>query len=183
MFRSAPPRSPEATDRNGLASRHEGTDTAAMRDKVQLEAKALDVDLDHLVAALRSIEEVEYAYLFGSRASGTARANSDLDLAIGLRDGQDLELLGDLQDRILGVLDPVVPGERMDLVVLTERTPVALRQQVFRHGRLLFARTRDNLVHLRVRTASEWCDGEPRRREAWAITARRLEERRWSTKK
>jgi predicted nucleotidyltransferase len=154
-----------------------------MRDKVQQEAKALDVDLDRLVAALRTVDAVEYAYLFGSRAQGRPRNNSDLDLAIGLRDGKDLELLGDLHDRILGVLDPVVPGERMDLVVLRERTPVALRQQVFRHGRLLFARTLDNLVRLRVRTASEWCDGEPRRREAWAITARRLEERRWSTKK
>lgn len=154
-----------------------------MRDRVQHEAKPLDVDLERLVAALRSVDDIEYAWLFGSRATGTARADSDVDLAIGLRDGKDMELLGDLHDRILGALDPVVPGERMDLVVLTERTPAALRQQVFKHGKLLFARARDNLVRLRARTASEWCDAAPRRREAWAITARRLEERRWSTKK
>jgi hypothetical protein len=67
-----------------------------------------------------------------------------------------------------------VPGERLDLIVLTERTPVALRQQVFRHGKLLFERVRDNLVRLRVRTAREWCDAEPRRREAWEITKRRI---------
>ena len=70
---------------------------------------------------------------------------------------------------------------RLDLIVLTERTPVALRHQVFRHGMLLFERVRDHLVRLRVQTAREWCDAEPRRREAWAITKRRILERTWST--
>ena len=165
----------------GVAPRTPTQHADGMFDKVRHENRALDVDLDQVTLALRSVDEIEYAYLFGSRATGTARANSDVDLAIGLRGGQDLELLSDLHDRILGVLDPLVPGERMDLVVLTERTPVALRHQVFKHGRLLFERVRDHLVRLRVRTAREWCDAEPRRREAWAITKRRIEERPWST--
>jgi predicted nucleotidyltransferase len=152
-----------------------------MFDKVRHEKRPLAVDLERLTSALRSIEEIEYAYLFGSRAGGTARPDSDVDLALGLAGGGDLELLGDLHDRILGVLDPLVPGERLDLIVLTERTPVALRQQVFRHGKLLFERVRDNLVRLRVRTAREWCDAEPRRREAWEITKRRILEQAWST--
>jgi hypothetical protein len=152
-----------------------------MLDKVRHESKPLHVDLDQVTAALRSIEEIEYAYLFGSRATGSARANSDVDLAVGLRAGQDLDLLSDLHDRILGVLDPLVPGERMDLVALTRRTPAALRHQVFKHGKLLFERVRDNLVRLRELTAREWCDSAPKRREAWAITKRRIEERAWST--
>ncbi len=152
-----------------------------MFDKARHESRPLAVDLDQLAVALRSVEEIEYAYLFGSRASGTARPDSDVDLAIGLQDGRALELLGSLHDRILGVLDPLVPGERLDLIALTERTPVALRHQVFRHGKLLFERVRDNLVRLRVRTAREWCDAEPRRREAWEITKRRIQERAWST--
>lgn len=152
-----------------------------MFDKVRHENRPLAVDLDRLTAALRSIDAIEYAYLFGSRAVGTARPDSDVDLAIGLTDGRELELLGSLHDRILAVLDPLVPGERLDLVALTERTPVALRHQVFRHGKLLFERVRDNMVRLRVRTAQEWCDAEPRRREAWEITKRRILERAWST--
>lgn len=154
-----------------------------MFDKVRHENRPLAVDLDPLTAALRSVDAIEYAYLFGSRAAGTVRPDSDVDLAIGLRDGEDLELLGPLHDRILAALDPLVPGERLDLVVLTERTPVALRHQVFRHGKLLFERARERLVRLRVQTAREWCDAEPRRREAWAITKRRILERAWSTEK
>jgi len=61
--------------------------------------------------------------------------------------------------------------------VLTERTPVALRHHVFRHGKLLFERVREHMVRLRVLTARDWCDAEPRRREAWAITKRRILER------
>lgn len=154
-----------------------------MLDKVRHETRPMVVDPEAIAAALRTIDAVEYAYLFGSRARGTARPDSDVDLAIGLKGGGGLELLGPLHDRILGALDPLVPGERLDLVVLTEHTPVALRHQVFRHGKLLFERTRDNLVRLRARTASEWCDSEPRRREAWAITKRRILERAWSTAK
>ena len=154
-----------------------------MFDKLRHENRPLAVDVERLTAALRSIDAIEYAYLFGSRAGSTARPDSDVDLALGLTGGRELELLGPLHDRILAALDPLVPGERLDLVVLTERTPVALRHQVFRHGRLLFERVRDNLVRLRARTAWEWCDSEPRRREAWGITRRRILERGWSTAK
>jgi predicted nucleotidyltransferase len=154
-----------------------------MLDKVRHESRPLELDMDELTAALRSVDAIEYAYLFGSRARDKARPDSDVDLALGLTGGRDLELLGPLHDRILEVLDPLVPGERLDLVVLTERTPVALRQQVFRHGKLLFERAREHLVRLRALTAREWCDAEPRRREAWAITKRRILERAWSTGK
>jgi hypothetical protein len=152
--------------------------------KVRRELRPLEVDLERLIAALRSIEEIEYAYLFGSRATGQARPASDVDVAIGLTGGQGIELLGPLHLSILAALDPVVPGERLDLVVLSPRTPLLLRHQVFRHGRLLFERDRENLVRLRVWTAREWGDTEPRRREFAEITKRRILERgegRWST--
>jgi len=158
----------------GLPARDAG---GSCSTKLRHESRPLALDLDQLTAALRSIDAIEYAYLFGSRASGMARPESDVDLAIGLTGGRDLELLGPLHDRILQVLDPLVPGERLDLVVLTERTPVALRHHVFRHGKLLFERVREHMVRLRVLTARDWCDAEPRRREAWAITKRRILER------
>lgn len=83
----------------------------------------------------------------------------------------------DRYERIVAAIDAVVPSERVDLVGLNERTPTALRHQVFRHGRLLFARDRVRLVRLRALTAREWGDPEPKRREAWAITKQRILER------
>lgn len=147
------------------------------------DAKPLQLDLATLTAALRAIEDIEYAWLFGSRATGKERPDSDVDLAIGLAGGDDLELLSDRHDRILAALDPIVPNERMDLIVLTRHTPAALRHQIFKHGKLLFARTLDHLVPLRVQTAREWGDGQARRAEAWVLRKRRMEERAWSTKR
>ena len=54
----------------------------------------LEVDPDRLTAAPSSIDAIEHAYLFGSRATSSARPDSDVDLAIGLAGGRALELLG-----------------------------------------------------------------------------------------
>lgn len=148
-----------------------------MLDKQRHEHGPIEVDLAALEAALLGIEEIEFAWLFGSRATGRHRPNSDVDLAIGLRGGGDLELMSDLHDRVVAAIDAVVPSERVDLIALSERTPPALRHQVFRHGRLLFAKERERLVRLRTLTAREWGDSEPKRREAWAITRQRILER------
>lgn len=73
-----------------------------------------------------------------------------------------------------------MPNERTDLIALTAKLPVALRHQVFRHGRLLFARSLEHLVPLRVATAREWGDGQRRRQESWQVFRRNLEARAWS---
>lgn len=154
-----------------------------MFDKQRHEDGPVEVDLAAVQAALQGVDEIEYAWLFGSRATGRARANSDVDLAVGLSGGVRLEPLSDLYERVVAAIDAVVPAERVDLIALDERTPVALRHQVFRHGRLLFAKDRERLVALRALTAREWGDSEPKRREAWAITKRRILERAWSTRR
>jgi predicted nucleotidyltransferase len=148
-----------------------------MFDKQRHENGPVEADLKALAAALSGIDEIEFAWLFGSRATGRARRNSDVDLAIGLRGGVELELMSDLHERIVAAIDAIVPSERVDLIALTEKTPTALRHQVFKHGHLLFAKDRERLVHLRYLTARDWGDSEPKRREAWAITKQRILER------
>jgi predicted nucleotidyltransferase len=148
-----------------------------MFDKQRHENGPVEADLEALEAALSGIDEVEFAWLFGSRATGRNRRNSDVDLAIGLRGGVELELMSDLHERIVAAIDAIVPSERVDLIALTEKTPTALRHQVFKHGRLLFAKDRERLVHLRYLTARDWGDSEPKRREAWTITKQRILER------
>lgn len=143
--------------------------------------RPLQLDLPRLVAALQALDCVEYAWLFGSRATGKARADSDVDLAIGLTDGAALEPLSPTHERILRALDAIVPNERMDLVALTHATPTALRHQVFKHGKLLFAKTQDRLVPLRVATAREWGDGQARREEYWKTIQKHIERRAWPT--
>ena len=87
-----------------------------------------------MIDAVRDILEasprVAYGLLFGSHARGTAHAQSDVDIAIGVVDRGHLthDELGDLVPRL-----ERVTGHSVDLVIVHEAAiPLAFR--VFREG-------------------------------------------------
>lgn len=99
---------------------------------------------------------VSVAYLFGSRASGRARPDSDADVAV-------------LADRHLGLLDRELLADRLaqvlavgevDIVVLDEAS-LELRGHVVQEGTLLYSRDEPRRVAFETRTRSEWFDYRP----------------------
>jgi predicted nucleotidyltransferase len=104
------------------------------------------------------------AYLFGSRAKGRARPDSDVDLAVdwvaGLdaaaRERAERELRASLFDG-LGAL-----GDRIDLVDLG-RAGATLAFRVIRDGKLLFTRDRLARARLEARIARRYDDEQPHR--------------------
>jgi predicted nucleotidyltransferase len=80
-------------------------------------------DLDAVVTLLRDAG-VPFAFLHGSRASGTARPTSDLDVAVVLGGVDELSLRASLPDGV-------------DLLVL-ETAPLELAGRVAMDGVLLF---------------------------------------------
>jgi predicted nucleotidyltransferase len=113
--------------------------------------------MDALRDALSGDVRVEYALLFGSRARGSARQDSDLDIAIGssarARIGA-LEL-GDLVARL-----EHVSGRTVDLVILDEAPP-ALAYRIFRDGRVIVEKDHRALVARKVRAILEYLDFRP----------------------
>ena len=100
-------------------------------------------------------EEIAAAWLFGSFARGTARADSDVDVALLLSrdpeptlEGSGSELEGDLE-RLLG---------RPVQVVLMNGAPVDLVHRVLRDGHLLLERDRSARVRFEVRARNEYFD-------------------------
>lgn len=97
------------------------------------------------------------AYLFGSRARGTAHATSDVDLAVLLRPGDaaadplGLELGGRLE-RVIG------PG--VDLVVLNGAPP-DLVHRVLRDGIIVLDRDPDARVRFEVAARNAYFDIKP----------------------
>jgi predicted nucleotidyltransferase len=93
------------------------------------------LDPEPIARTLAANPRVSSVYIFGSQGTGTARPDSDVDIAIrtteplALRD--ELMLVADLTDA-LGRSD-------IDLVLLDRATPV-LRYEVVVRGRRLFAR-------------------------------------------
>lgn len=102
---------------------------------------------------------VQFAYLFGSRATGRHRPTSDADIAI--MPGRSLSLLDEagLADQLAQALQ--VPA--VDLVDL-RRAPLRVRGRILAEGRLLYSADEPGRVAFEVRTRSEYFDFLPTQR-------------------
>jgi uncharacterized protein len=127
---------------------------------VQVDSAKQQGDLGRLVAeALEPLPALRLAYLFGSRAAGTARPDSDLDVAIQVDRKLDASLRGDV---VLDVLDALAAklgplGERADVLDLDRASPtVAFR--VIREGRLVLCRDARDRIRLETRVGRMYDD-------------------------
>ena len=103
-----------------------------------------EVDLDEVEARLRQVFEAQrvvLGYLFGSYVSGEPRETSDLDIAVLL--DRDVDRYSAYQDLFLALRD-ALHTERFDLVFL-DRAPVTLQFEVVSRGRLVYARSVEDL--------------------------------------
>lgn len=99
--------------------------------------------------------EVMALYLFGSRARGRERPDSDVDLAVLFKPGSDwwetrLDLSADLSARF---------GKPVDLVVLGEDLDLSFR--ILKEGRRLYERQRDAVRSREAVVASMYYDFAP----------------------
>jgi predicted nucleotidyltransferase len=119
----------------------------------------MESTLERRIADLfRDRSDVVAVYLFGSRARGTARHDSDIDVAVLFDrhppprlDGPRIVLEGELE-RVL--------GRAVDLVVLNDAA-ADLRVRVLRDGRVLVDRDRGRRIAFEVQTRNEAFDLEP----------------------
>lgn len=120
---------------------------------------AVDASLEQRIADVFSPRsDVMAVYLFGSTARGTARAGSDVDVAV-LFDAPPPRALSGPRLVIEGELERAL-GRPIDLVVLND-APVDLRARVLRDGRLLVERDPSARIAFEVRTRNEAFDLEP----------------------
>lgn len=103
-------------------------------------------------------EGIAAAYLFGSVARGTARPDSDVDVAVLLEEdppgtlaGLHLDLEGDLEKHL---------GRPVQLVVLNQ-APSDLGVRVIRDGVVLVDRDRSKRLRYEVQIRKEFWDLEP----------------------
>lgn len=122
-----------------------------------------EVILEKIQRACASLPEVQAALLFGSRATGRARTDSDIDVALLLDLTHAPNDPSARARRLLGALALELAADRIDLVVLNEAPP-ALAFQILKYGRVAFERERTFLHRLRVRVYSQHADFEPTER-------------------
>lgn len=107
-------------------------------------------------AAVMADEPVLAVYLFGSRARGTARPDSDVDVAV-LLDGVAADDRLEVQLRLARLLADRSEIGGLDLVVL-DGAPLPLRGRVVQEGRVVFSADEPARIEHESRTAREFFD-------------------------
>ena len=107
--------------------------------------------------ALAADSRVGYALIFGSEATDRRTPFSDVDIAIGLKEGARLDQrdLG----AIVSNLERAI-GRTVDLVLLDD-APVGVAYRVFRDGRLVFEADHAARVRREAKAILEYLDFQP----------------------
>jgi len=126
-----------------------------------IERRTRSVDVAALTEYFAAQPDVIAAYLFGSRATGQARAESDVDVAVLLSEEDNVTRF----ERRLQMMAEVseICGREADVVVLNDAPPF-LQNQVLKHGRLLCERDRRARVEFEVQAGQVYADLKPMRK-------------------
>ena len=131
-------------------------------------------ELSQLRAVLAQEPDVLAAYVFGSTASGQARATSDLDVAVLLEGPRSLAALTERRFELGRVLDSCTKRP-VDLVILNDASSV-LQVQVLRLGCLIYERDRSARVDFEVEAGKTYADLKPMREFFRRALVREIEE-------
>jgi hypothetical protein len=122
--------------------------------------------------ALSPLDDVQAALLFGSRATGQAGAESDIDVAVLLTSVPEPSQRKATLARLFEALGRQLAADRLDVVILNDAAP-KLAFQVLKHGHVSFQRSPEVLHRFRVATYSRHSDYEPVERFFRGVTKRR----------
>jgi predicted nucleotidyltransferase len=113
---------------------------------------------------------IDLCILFGSQATGKARLDSDVDVALFSPANRNLSqswlrLNGELEDLF---------GYPIDLVIINSETDPVLRLEIFQHGKPLYESRPDLFIEQRILAIKLFDDTEPLRRLRDRVLAQRI---------
>lgn len=117
---------------------------------------------DGIVRCVSKRREIEAVYIFGSIASGRARNNSDVDIAVLVNPKSSRLKAVDYRLSLASDIGMTVGRMDIDLIVLND-APTVLAHQVLSKGKLVFQRSAAARIRFQVRTVNTYLDTEPMR--------------------
>jgi predicted nucleotidyltransferase len=137
-------------------------------------SQELEAAADRLSRACSELPAVRLAFLFGSRAKGHPREESDFDVAVLVDESIAGTDRGQIIRQLAARLGREVSSALLDLVLLND-APALLRHRVLRDGILLFQRSPEERVRFAIRTIRDYQDGSIRREMFTKSRIERLE--------
>jgi predicted nucleotidyltransferase len=117
--------------------------------------------VSHAIAEfVSSKKEILAAYVFGSVASGRTRRDSDVDVAVLLRDGMSPSRRFQFRLKLIADLGAKLHRSDVDVVILNESPPL-LAHRVLSKGKLAFERSASARIRFQVMTANRYADMVP----------------------
>lgn len=118
------------------------------------------VPLARIAECLEPRGEILEAYLFGSKATATAQAHSDLDVAVYLAEPRPAAPPFGYAADLAATLMRALKAQRVDVVVLNEAPPL-LYHRVLRDGVRILSRDLRATTTREGRALSRYCDYAP----------------------
>src|SRR5690554_5732962 len=101
---------------------------------------------------LKRYKNIIFAYIFGSYVRGKVRVDSDLDIAIYLRDKMDINEYLEIKMHLSEACK-----REVDLIILNDATPL-LKYQIYKNNILLFTRDKSIETRYKVKALFEYSD-------------------------
>ena len=115
---------------------------------------------DAVVGAVSSRPDILAAYVFGSVATGQTRKDSDVDVAILLRNGIRPSRAFRLRLELMSDVGHALRRRDIEVVILNDASPL-FAHRVLSNGKLVFERSASARVRFQVMTANRYADQVP----------------------
>ncbi len=120
-------------------------------------------------------EEILFAYLFGSQATGKTRHDSDVDIAVYLPKEIPPKRFFDWRLKLMAELRPVLRTDAVDVVILNE-APLVLRYEIISKGKILLNRDPKKELEYKLWAWDEYFDTAPLRAMFRQVMRQKIEE-------
>jgi predicted nucleotidyltransferase len=105
--------------------------------------------------------QVVFAYLFGSRATGTAIASSDYDFAVMLSSGLDFKKTFAIRCKIISEIAKILKNEKVEVAVLNDLRSILFKFVIIQEGRTLYEADHVARVMFELKIINEYYDFAP----------------------
>jgi predicted nucleotidyltransferase len=110
-----------------------------------------------LVDRLKTIDDVNAVFFFGSIAQGALKPLSDVDIAVLLEAGTGKKDALKRELKLAGLLEDVLSTSEFDLVILNT-APLRFAYTILKEGQLVFVRNTDQLIDFREKVVKHYLD-------------------------